>query len=250
MNIIGDKYGKLTILEFVEKRKRRFYYLCRCDCGNTTIVSSNALRTGNTRSCGCLSKAVFEKMIKDNIKHGMTNTRIYYNYKTMKTRCYNKNSTSYKNYGGRGIKMCDEWLGENGFINFYNWAIKTGYKEVEHKQCTIDRIDNNGDYCPENCRWVNAITQANNTRRNVHYTINGESKTLVEWCRQYNKPDGMVWYRLKKGMDIETALTKPKEDKRRFYEYDGKQYTIQQLSKLLKVNEHTLYTRLNKKKEK
>ena len=244
-NIVGQKFGRLTVIKYLYSKKHKPYWLCQCDCGNEYVACSGALRDGNTRSCGCLAKESFREMIKNNIKHGMSESKIYYIYKGMKQRCYNPTGTNYKNYGGRGIKVCDEWLGEHGFENFYKWAIDNGYKDLPHKQCTIDRIDVNGNYEPNNCKWSNAVEQANNTRRNVNINFNGKTQTLTRWCRELDLSIGMVLSRIHRGVKIEIALTTPKTDRHKYYEYNGEKYTIQQLSKMFNIPEMTLYSRLN-----
>ena len=124
----------------------------------------------------------------------------------MKQRCYNKNSKSYKNYGGRGIKICDEWLSkENGFLNFYNWAINNGY----NSNLSIDRIDNNGNYEPSNCRWVNNLIQSNNRRNNRKLTFNGDTLNISEWAKKYNLTISTINHRLDRGWSVEKTLTTP-----------------------------------------
>lgn len=179
--MVGKKFGMLTILEETNKRTKNggnIIYKCKCDCGNITYVASNNLTKGNhkTVSCGC-----YNKLIKT--KHNLSGTRIYDCYVNIKQRCYNKKCKSYKDYGARGIKMCQEWKDkEKGFINFYKWAIENGYKE----NLTIDRINNNGNYEPSNCRWVLMKEQMNNTRRSHYIIYNGEIKTIAEWSRILN----------------------------------------------------------------
>lgn len=131
------------------------------------------------------------------------NNRVYNIWYNMKRRCYNKNSKDYKNYGAKGINVCAEWL--NDFLSFYNWALSNGYKET----LTLDRIDNYGNYCPENCRWVTMKQQHRNYSQNRNYTINGEKKCLTEWCEIYNINYTTVICRLQKGMSINEALQKP-----------------------------------------
>lgn len=128
-----------------------------------------------TKSCGCLNKEMSKQRA---YKHGLNNTRIYNIYNKIKSRCYYSKDTSYMNYGGRGILICEEWLDkQNGFINFYNWAIDNGYTE----KLTIDRIDNDGNYEPNNCRWVDKKTQNNNKRNNIIIKYNKDTHTLKEW---------------------------------------------------------------------
>lgn len=148
-------------------------------------------------------------------KHGLSRTRIYGVYRDMYNRCYNPKDISYSHYGGRGIIICDEWLGDDGFLNFREWAYNNGYDEnAKRGKCTIDRKDSNGNYCPENCRWSDSSVQSNNKRNNLYYTIDGVTKTLSEWCREYgNLCVQSVYGRLKRGMDIKTALTKPMKKK-------------------------------------
>ena len=169
IDLTGKHFGYLTVLKKCEYSKTSHTYLweCQCVCGNITKINGNNLKSGHTISCGCK---------KGKTTHGKHDTRLYCIYYNMKQRCYNSKTKWFKNYGGRGITICQEWLDD--FMNFYNWAIDNGYKD----NLTIDRIDVNGNYCPENCRWVDKITQANNTRNNRYETYNGETHTIAEWA--------------------------------------------------------------------
>ena len=171
INITGKKFGKLTALYSLHNHNTKdgMCWLCICDCGNFKEASSILLRKGTTKSCGCLLK-------KGNPTHGKCNTRLHTIWDKMKARCYNKNSTAYKNYGGRGIKVCQEWLDD--FMNFYNWSMNNGYQEG----LTIDRIDSDSSYEPNNCRWTDRKTQNRNRRNTKYVTYRGETKPLAEWC--------------------------------------------------------------------
>ena len=141
----------------------------------------NYLRSGITKSCGCL-------LHEHNKTHGLSNTDLYRIYCGMKSRCYNKNNKKYKNYGGRGIKICDEWV--NDFSTFYKWAISNGYE----KGLSIDRIDVDGNYEPSNCRWANNDIQSHNKRLDKLYTYNGKTMSVVDWCKEI----GFYWLITKK----------------------------------------------------
>lgn len=173
IDLTNKKFGRLTVIKRVENKGKETCWLCKCDCGNEKIIKAKNLKSGTTQSCGCLHK---EKTQKINYKHGLRKTRLYNTWANMKKRCYNKNDKRYKNYGGRGIIMCDEW--QNDFMSFYNWAINNGYKE----NLTIDRIDVNGNYEPNNCRWATIKIQANNTTTNHYITYNNETHTIAEWA--------------------------------------------------------------------
>lgn len=167
----GNRYGRLVVIRRDDNNSRKnATWLCLCDCGNTTVVSGYDLRHGNKRSCGCLLQEHRKSFSKRHGKHG---TRLYLVWKSMKTRCYNKNHPRYKDYGGRGIIVCDEWV--NDYLAFHNWAMWNGYDEnAKHGDCTLDRIDNNGIYSPSNCRFVDMKTQRRNQRRCKKNSVEGE----------------------------------------------------------------------------
>lgn len=182
INIKGEKFGRLKAIKFINKKDSengRSSWLCECDCGNDLVVESYSLRKNKTFSCGCYrTERVKDSCIKNT---GYKEHRRIYNILSgMKTRCYNKKSKSYKNYGGRGIKICDEWL--ESFVDFKEWALNNGYND----DLTIDRINVNGDYSPRNCRWVTQKEQSNNTRNNRFLEINGRKMTFSQWCEHYN----------------------------------------------------------------
>lgn len=167
-DLTNKRFGKLLVVENTnKKRNKKTIWLCKCDCGNYKEVQVDNLTSGHTKSCGCLNGKGY--------KHNLKNTRLYYIWSCMKQRCYNENHKQYKDYGQRGIKICNEW---HEFINFYNWAINNDYQD----NLTIDRINNNGNYEPDNCRWVNMKIQSNNRRSNHIIEYKNETHTLKEWC--------------------------------------------------------------------
>lgn len=199
-DLTGQKFGRLTVIKRVENKvtpsgSMLAQFLCRCDCGQQKIILGTNLRRGKSLSCGCTIR-----------KHGQCYTRLYRIHRDMKTRCYNQNVPNYKNYGGRGIKVCNEWL--NDFTAFYKWAMVNGYRE----DLTIDRIDVSKEYSPENCRWVTWREQENNRRNNKFITYNNETHTVKEWARICNLTYNCIRHRLNElNWDIEKALTTPQK---------------------------------------
>lgn len=137
------------------------------------------------------------------VKHGLSKTRLHRIWHSMYCRCYYSSTNQYKNYGGKGIKVCDEWKHIDGFVNFYNWAINHGYKD----NLTLDRIDNSKDYYPENCRWITPKEQSNHKTNNIYYTFNGKTQTGAQWCEEYGIIYTTFLDRLKRGWTVEQALT-------------------------------------------
>lgn len=201
LNLVGQKINRLTVLRVAGKTKHRHTtFECLCDCGNTVVVQGSLLARGITKSCGCLQK---EKAAKINYKHGGGRTRLYKIWANMKTRCNNPRSPRYADYGGRGIFICDEW---QLFGSFQSWAMANGYRD----DLTIDRIDNNKGYCPENCRWVTQKVQCNNKRNNNLLTYNGETLTISEWAQRLNVNYFSLHDRITKlGWSAEKALATP-----------------------------------------
>lgn len=196
----GQRFGRLTVIEEAGRNKNQnVIWSCRCDCGNITTALTSSLISGNTRSCGCLHKETFSAK-----KHGKRNTRLYRIWYHMRERCNNKNAAHYSDYGGRGITVCKDW--DSGFQPFYEWATSNGYKDG----LTIDRVDNNKGYSPDNCRWATYNEQARNKRNNLNITYNGKTQTLKEWANELGIRYTTLWQRLyKRGLSIEKAFKTP-----------------------------------------
>lgn len=194
---IGKKFGKLTIVAYVDKTTHH-RFSCKCDCGNNKTVILNNLTRGLTSSCGCTRK---QKSRERLTTHGLSNTRLSNIWDKMKERCHNLNHEAYHNYGGRGIEVCSEW--RKDFMNFYNWAMANGYAEG----LTIERVDSNKGYSPDNCTWIPKSEQARNTRRQVYITLFGETKILADWLRDDRTVSHSTYRRrLNKGLKPEQAL--------------------------------------------
>lgn len=175
VNLIGQRFGRLVVIEEAPRHPSgHAMWICKCDCGNTTQpIMGSDLRSGKVQSCKCLRNELLSKNVK---KHGMAKTRLHRIWQNMKNRCSNPNVPCYSEYGGRGITVCDEWV--HDFQAFHNWAMANGYAD----DLSIDRVDNDGNYCPENCRWVSQIEQSNNLRKNIIVEIGEEKRTLAEWA--------------------------------------------------------------------
>lgn len=207
INLVGERFGRLTVVERADSKNCHVRWLCKCDCGKECIVHGTSLKSGNTTSCGCY-KTENAKRLYSGVRQN--DKRLYAIWNGIKQRCQNTNCRSYSNYGGRGIKICDEWA--NDYESFYNWAVRSGYQHG----LQIDRIDNDGDYCESNCRFVCQKTQANNKRNVALYTINGETMSLSQWCEVYHQDYYLVRQRVVKlGWTIQDALTLPKNQSHR-----------------------------------
>ena len=182
-DLIGEQFGLLTVIERAENASNgNARWKCRCQCGNEVIAVGSHLKAGSVKSCGCLPTS-------GRLKHGGSNTVLYKKWKSMIRRCEDPSRPCYHNYGGRGIKVCPEW---HDFTNFREWFNQT----CNDSNLTLDRIDVNGDYCPENCRWVDYITQNRNRRNNIKYEMNGEYRTLGEWCELLNLSYPAIYRRI------------------------------------------------------
>ena len=200
-NLTGYKFGRLTVREWHGKNKQQSnMWLCECECGNKVVVRTADLNNGHTKSCGCFANDNFRGVIT---KHGKRNTRLYSIWANMRNRCNNPNAKRYEQYGGRGITICEEW---DRFEAFYEWALANGYSD----SLTIDRIDNNKGYSPENCRWASASEQNSNTRRNHLITYNNKTQTMAQWAQEIGIPQRTLESRLNRShWSIERALTTP-----------------------------------------
>ena len=188
-DITGERFGRLTVIRFDHVDKyRNSYWLCECDCGTKTIVTRGGLISGNTTSCGCYNKDRVRECVTT---HGMSGSSLYKVWRDIRTRCENENSTAYHRYGGRGIDVCDDW---KQFENFKDWAADSGYD----KGLTIDRIDNDQGYYPENCRWVDWRTQGNNRSTNHILEYNGISHTIMEWSELLGIKYSTLWARIRR----------------------------------------------------
>ena len=177
-DLTGLRFSRLFVVCYSHKKGTAHYWRCRCDCGITKDIAGSNLKSGNTQSCGCLKKEKVTKLCKDRSTHGMRYTRLYNTWRSMKKRCLLDYGVAAKNYKQRGIFVCKEWL---IFENFRDWSRINGYAD----NLTIDRINNDDGYYPENCRWITQAEQARNTRRNVltHSSVTAIRKMISEGKR-------------------------------------------------------------------
>ena len=219
IDLTGKKFNRLTVIRRAYDKDKHPAWLCKCDCGNETVVLGTYLKNGKIKSCGCFRKEYLKEKMNEMNKslgketHGQTESRLYNIWGGIKSRCGNKN---YEHYGKRGISVCDEW--KNSFISFRDWAMQNGYTE----NLTIDRIDVNGNYCPENCRWVTPKEQMSNTTRNIKVTINGITKCVAEWCEEYGILQTTVYQRVTNfGWNYHDAITTPVRTRNRMITING-----------------------------
>ena len=196
-DLTGKTFNRLTVIKRAEVEKKEVYYLCKCTCGNEKIIRGKDLKYNKIKSCGCLNK---EKTTERNTKHSLRHTRIYRIWLLMKNRCLNSKYHLFKNYGGRGITICNEW--KNDFISFYNWAMKNGYEE----HLTIDRINVNGNYEPSNCRWATKLQQQRNTTRLRKITYKNETHCISEWAELLGLKYNTLYYRFRRNNYSEDVL--------------------------------------------
>lgn len=189
-DLTGLRFGRLTVLEFVPTEDRKTHWKCQCVCGSICDILGDSLHSGKTASCGCLQKEIAQK---NKIKHNLIKTKLYSVWKSMHQRCLNHNDKEFKNYGGRGISVHTEW--KNDFKKFYDWAMQNEYKEG----LSIDRIDVNGNYEPNNCRWVDMKTQCRNKRNNIVVEYQGRKMCLQEAAEKSEINIGTLWSRYSVG---------------------------------------------------
>ena len=203
-DLTGNKYNMLTVLRRLPNSGNNAVWECRCDCGNITKVTSGNLKNGSVKSCGCL------RHINTSATHNKTNTRLYRIWAAMKQRCYNSNYHAYKNYGGRGIAICDDWV--NSFDNFYNWAIDNGYRE----DLSIERINVDDNYCPNNCTWITLAQQAQNRRSCYMFYYNNKEQNLSQWCNELSLDYKLIHNRIfKLKWSFERAISEPVHTEKR-----------------------------------
>lgn len=193
-DLTGIKFNRLTVLGYLGNSM----WECKCDCGNLTIIRAKSITTGQTKSCGCLQKEIRSKL---SYKHGKKDIPEYNSWRGMKARCNYKKHKDYKNYGGKGIKVCDEWL--NSFEQFFSDMGK------RPPGCTLDRKNVLEGYNKDNCRWADINTQANNKSSSIYLTFNGITKTLSQFASEYKLNKKTLKGRLERGWSIEKALTTP-----------------------------------------
>lgn len=195
-DLTGMKYGKLTVIGVSRKvpsgKRERYYWNCKCDCGNTKEVRTDCLTSGYVQSCGCIKKEQDKINLTKFHRHKLSNTNLWYVYYGIMHRCYNAEDTHYENYGGRGIILCEEW--KQSFDNFAQWALGSGYKQG----LQIDRIDNDGNYEPSNCRWIDAKSNCRNRGSNVLVEYEGRLVTIAELSEILNKPYKEVYYKYRR----------------------------------------------------
>lgn len=246
LDLTGQRFGRLIAIEESGRSKgRSVIWLCKCDCGNTHTVIAPMLKNGSIRSCGCLKR---DMVAEKNYKHGHAGDRLYRIWAGIKRRCYVEKDASYKDYGGRGICLCEEW---HDYEKFHEWAMNNGYDpDAPRGTCTIDRINPNGHYEPSNCRWASTTVQQRNKRNNHYLTYKGQTHPVTEWADILGIDKGTLESRVNRyGWSIERAFMTPvRKNNRiganRYLTFDNRTQTITEWAKELKMNFTTLYSRV------
>lgn len=200
IDLTGQRFGRLTVISYYGADKGQTKWNCICDCGNEHIAASRSLRHGDTRSCGCILREFNESQRT----HGRQPRRLHRIWSGMKCRCHDPNNKDFRNYGARGISVSEEW---SGFEAFRDWALSHGYRD----DLTLDRIDVNGNYSPENCRWATAEEQANNRTNNHKVSYKGETKNVSEWAKQYGIDASLFHAAIRRGKTIDEIVSKYSE---------------------------------------
>lgn len=240
IDLTGQRFHMWTVIgrepNRVDKNGHiKVMWLCRCDCGVTRSVDTGSLRSGKSKSCGCYRSDV---TTRQNSKWRHTDRRLHSIWQNMKDRCYRPTCSEYQNYGGRGIAVCDLW--KDNFDAFYEWAYSHGYKP----NLTIDRIDVNGLYSPENCRWVDRKAQANNRTNNLLIEFNGQRKTAQQWAEQTGLQAQTIAQRIENGWSVDDALTKPAQKKTHTITVDGVTHTPDEWGQLIGLSAGAILRRL------
>lgn len=242
IDLTEKRFGRLVVLSLYGRTtgRKRLVWLCQCDCGNISKVHGSNLQSGISSSCGCYKR---ERDSEANRTHGMSKTIEYTIWRSMHSRCYNKNSSSHKNYGGRGITVCPSW---HNFLTFFQ---DMGKRPSQHH--TIERIDNNGIYSPENCQWLLRSQQNNNTRRTIYISHNGVTQKLFDWAREHEINPARIRQRLRYGYSFADSI-KPKLPQRikkygkhnRLITINGETKCLSQWIKCFGISRATVKTRL------
>lgn len=241
-DLTGQKFGRLTVIDISRKiqsgKRERYYWKCKCECGNMKEVRTDSLTSGNVTSCGCLKLEQDRINLTAGHKHKLSKTHIWNVYYGMLHRCYNPQDSHYKNYGGRGIEVCEEW--RDSIEAFAEWAQKTGFRDG----LTIDRVDNDGNYEPVNCRWATMKEQSRNRRSNIVVSCKGEDVTLIEASEKSGLPYSTLQSRWRRGIRGEELFAEPAiQLKKREVLYNGKKVTLRELSELTGIKISTLGSR-------
>lgn len=238
VDLTGKRYGRWVVISTTSEKGRQ-YAKCVCDCGTIRTVEKFTLSSGKSKSCGCLkAEETRKRFTKHGAQSGYVRTREYTVWLGLKQRCYNEKEISYPNYGARGIKVCDRWL--NSFENFL------GDMGLCPEGFSIERMDYNGDYCPENCKWATRSEQANNTRANRVISYNGEKKNLGQWAKEYGIDSLVLFKRLKRGWSIERALTIKSNPQLRMISFNGEERTLADWARVLGIPVTTIQSRLRR----
>lgn len=246
LNLIGKKFGRWIVINFAYKRKGYPYWQCKCECGTTRAILLYGLLNGRSKSCGCLKR---DKLRKKHFIHGFVGTKFYRIWNGIKRRTLDNNSIVYKNYGGRGIKVCDRWLKFKNFRDDMYESYLVHVQKFGEKDTSIDRIDNNGDYCKENCRWATWKEQSINKRNNHLIVYKNKTLTLSQWSKIYNMKFNTLLNRINRGWPIQQVFTSPPtgsiQTSNHLVTYNNLTLPLKQWSRKLNIGYKSLFYRIS-----